>query len=78
MSLKSCIRLLDLIRDIADKGHKIIGYSVGDIQPCIQHISIRRGLLPAGWQETFRSAASRLALTQKSPASRLTADLNVS
>ena len=38
----------------------------------------RRGLLPAGWQETFRSAASRLALTQKSPASRLAADLKVS
>ena len=32
------IRLLDLIRDIADKGHKIIGYSVRDIHPSIQHI----------------------------------------
>ena len=31
------IRLLDLIRDIADKGHKIIAYSVRGIQPCIQH-----------------------------------------
>ena len=41
----------------------------------VSSINERRGLLPAGWQETFRSAASRLALTQKSPASRLAADL---
>ena len=33
VSLKTYIRLLDLIRDIADKSHKIIGYSVRDIQP---------------------------------------------
>ena len=37
VSLKSYIRLLDLIRDISDKGHKIVGYSVRDIQPCIQN-----------------------------------------
>ena len=42
------------------------------------YLLFRRGLLPAGWQETFRSAASRLAQTQKSPASRLAADLKVS
>ena len=24
--------------DIADKGHKSIGYSVRDIQPCNQHL----------------------------------------
>ena len=34
----SYIRLLDLIRDITDKGHKIRGYSVRDTQPCIQNI----------------------------------------
>ena len=44
----------------------------------IDLIKYRRGLLPVGWQETFRSAASRLAQTQKSPASRLAADLKVS
>ena len=45
-------------------------------------LKLRQGLLPAGWQETFRSAASqqtsRLAQTQKSPASWLAADLKVS
>ena len=40
--------------------------------------SERRGLLPAGWQETFWSPASRLALALKSPASRLAGDLKVS
>ena len=35
-------------------------------------------VLPAGWQETFRSAASRLSLTQKSPASRLAVEIKVS
>ena len=38
----------------------------------------RRGLLPAGWQQTFWSPASRLSLALKSPASRLAADLKVS
>ena len=42
------------------------------------NLKVRRGLLPVGWQETFSSAASQLALTQKSPASRLAADLKVS
>ena len=36
VSLKTYIRLLDLIREISDKGHKIIGYSVRNIQPCKQ------------------------------------------
>ena len=31
------IRLLDLIRDIADMGHKIIAYSIRGIQPSNQH-----------------------------------------
>ena len=39
---------------------------------------LRRGLLPAGWQETFWSPTSRLSLTLKSPASRLAGDLKVS
>ena len=41
-------------------------------------IFLRRGLLPTVWHETFRPAASRLAQTQKSPASRLAADLKIS
>ena len=40
-------------------------------------IIIRRGLLPASWQETFWSPASRLSVALKSPANRLAGDLKV-
>ena len=46
--------------------------------PVLFNILIKRGLLPAGWQETFWSAASRLSLALKSLASWLAADLKVS
>ena len=41
-------------------------------------IYLRRGLLPAGWQESFRSTASQLAGDFWVSASRLAADLKVS
>ena len=44
----------------------------------VMHILKRKCLLPASWQETLRSAASRLAGDFQVSASRLAADLKVS